>query len=66
MDGSDVKNEGIREMTDSRYHNYELKSFVVKEKDQSIWAMVCYDSIKNKSMENEFKKQLKKYKKNEK
>jgi hypothetical protein len=53
-------------MTDSRYHNYELKSFVVKEKDQSIWAMVCYDSIKNKSMENEFKKQLKKYKKNEK
>ena len=53
-------------MTDSRYHNYELKSLIVKEKNQPIWSMVCYDSIKNKSMENEFKKQLKKYKKNEK
>jgi hypothetical protein len=47
-------------MNDSRYHNYELKSLVVKEKNQTTWAMVCYDSTKDKSMEKELKRQLRK------
>jgi hypothetical protein len=43
---------------DPRYHNYKLKSLVVKEKDVT-WAMVCYDSTKTKAMEKEFRRQLK-------
>lgn len=47
-------------MIDPRYHNYELKSLIVKEKDGSSWAMVCYDSTKDKRMEKELREMLRK------
>ena len=57
--------KGLMEMTDSRYHNHELKSLVFKENGKFSWGIVFYDSTKNKTIEKELRRQLKKAQENE-
>jgi hypothetical protein len=51
-------------MHDPRYHNYKLKSLVIKDKNKggkdTTWGIVFYDSTKTNAMENQLKRQLRK------